>query len=393
MALQPAAGARDLNPRQVEGNRRIRQQLAEVYRCWGYREVDPPTVETLDTLAAGGGIAGAELVRLASDNPLGLRPELTASIARAACTRMASQPLPLRLWADGDVFRSSLGDAGGQRINQAITSGVELLGEAGMSADVELMRLLLAAAGSLGLRPEHRPTLLVGHHGVLQALLQELPEQQRHAARNALTGFDPLTLQQLPLNEQQRQQLQELLMLRGEPGLVLERLRARLGSHPLLEQLEQVLALVAPAAAHHGVRLQLDPSFQPHFNLYDGVVLKLVCQGDDVPVAIASGGRYDALVGRFSTAESRRTLPAAGVGFGFDVEHVRDLVQPAADGHAAVLVAFDTTTQLAAAIDQLEQLHEHGTVAELHGSPVRDRHEAEQIAATRGCSGVHWLGS
>ncbi|MBM5800396.1 MAG: ATP phosphoribosyltransferase regulatory subunit, partial [Cyanobacteria bacterium K_DeepCast_35m_m2_023] len=73
MALQPAAGARDLNPRQVEGNRRIRAQLAAVFQLWGYREVDPPTVETLDTLAAGGGIAGAELVRLASDEPLGLR--------------------------------------------------------------------------------------------------------------------------------------------------------------------------------------------------------------------------------------------------------------------------------------------------------------------------------
>ena len=55
MALQPAAGARDLNPRQVEGNRRIREQLAAVYRLWGYQEVDPPSVERLDTLAAGGG--------------------------------------------------------------------------------------------------------------------------------------------------------------------------------------------------------------------------------------------------------------------------------------------------------------------------------------------------
>ena len=65
MALQPAAGARDLNPREVEQNRAIRTALAEVYGLWGYQEVDPPSFERIDTLEAGGGIDGRELVLLA----------------------------------------------------------------------------------------------------------------------------------------------------------------------------------------------------------------------------------------------------------------------------------------------------------------------------------------
>ena len=106
MALQPAAGARDLNPREVDGNRWLCDQLAEVYRLWGYAEVSPPAVERLETLEAGGGINDRELVRLAADEPLGLRPEMTASIARAACTRLASRPRPLRLWSSGTVGQS-----------------------------------------------------------------------------------------------------------------------------------------------------------------------------------------------------------------------------------------------------------------------------------------------
>ena len=51
MALQPAAGARDLNPREVESNRWLCEQLAQVYRLWGYAEVAPPAVERLETLA------------------------------------------------------------------------------------------------------------------------------------------------------------------------------------------------------------------------------------------------------------------------------------------------------------------------------------------------------
>ncbi|MEB3276717.1 MAG: ATP phosphoribosyltransferase regulatory subunit [Cyanobacteriota bacterium] len=393
MALQPAAGARDLNPRQVEGNRRIREQLAAVYRLWGYQEVDPPSVERLDTLAAGGGIAAQELVRLASDEPLGLRPELTASIARAACTRMADRPLPLRLWADGNTFRISLGDAGSQRINQEIQSGVELLGEPSLAADVELMRLLLAAATALGLRPEHRPTLLIGHHGVLQALLALLPSTQRDAARAALTAYDKLALASLDLEADQRQLLHELLALRGVPTAVLDTLQRWLGPAPLLQELRQMLALVAATAAASGVALQFDPTFQPHFNLYDGLVLMLVCQGDAVPVAIASGGRYDSLVWRFSTPASLRTLPAAGVGFGFDVEALRELLQPSTATAAPRLVAFADGAQLQAGLDALEALHHSGTAAELHNQPLPDRAAAETIAAARGCSGLHWLGS
>ena len=393
MALQPAAGARDLNPRQVESNRRIRQQLAGLYRLWGYQEVDPPTVERLDTLAAGGGIPSQELVHLVSDDPLGLRPELTASIARAACTRMADRPMPLRLWADGNCFGCSLGDAGRQRIHQQITSGVELLGDPSLSADVELMRLLIAAAGRLGLRAEHRPALLIGHHGVLQALIGDLPTPIREQAQAALTTYDPLALAALDLSATERQRLQDLLQLRGEPSVVLAELRRLLGPMALLDELDRMLSLVAPSAARQGVLLQLDPSFQPHFNLYDGLVLKLVCQGSEVPLAIASGGRYDGLVGRFSTPASLRSMAPAGVGFAFDVENLRELLEVGTEGHAPVLVAYNRPEQLADALNELERLHAEDQPAELLGQAVPTKAEADEHAGHRGCRGVHWLGS
>jgi len=392
MALQPAAGAKDLNPRQVEGNRRIRQTLAAVYRLWGYQEVDPPSIETLNTLAAGGGIAHEELVRLVSDDLLGLRPELTASIARAACTRMAGRPLPLRLWADGNIYRCFQGETGRQRIHQQIQSGVELLGEPSLVADVELIRLLLAATASLGLSPNYQPTLLMGHHGLLQSLLEPLPEPLRERARQALTGYDRLGLAVLEQQLEQPGALVPLLALRGRPQVVLEQLQARLGEGPILRDLAQLLTLVNPAAERHGIALQLDPTFQPHYNLYDGVVLQVVCQGTDVPVAIASGGRYDALVGRFSTPGSLETLPAAGVGFGFDVEQLRDLVPTRSTSPMPVLVAYGPGIPLDAALEELERLHREGSPAELHSQALPERSMAEAAARQRGCSALRWLG-
>ena len=389
MALQPAAGARDRNPREVDANRRLCDLLAGVYRLWGYEEVAPPTVERLETLQAGGGIDGRELVRLAADDPLGLRPEMTASIARAACTRMASQPRPLRLWSCGTVFRSGISDGGNQRIDERLQSGVELLGgpEASSADDAELLRLLLACLRSLGIDQAHQPRLLLGHHGVLSALLDQVPAPQRTAVRQALTSFDPLALERLDLPQQQRQSLQLLMRLRGEPGPVLYQLEQQLGPCSLLDQLAATLQAIAPTASAQGVVIQLDPSFQPHFDLYDGLVLTLVCQGAHAPLEIASGGRYDALVSRFGG-------PSGGMGFGVQVEAVRELLGTDSSGparQAPTLVAYGDAAQLAGALDRLEQLHAEGQPAELLNQPCGSELEAQAIAAQRGCAGALWL--
>jgi len=392
MALQPAAGARDLNPREVDGNRWLCDQLAEVYRRWGYAEVAPPLVERLETLEAGGGISDQELMRLASDEPLGLRPEMTASIARAACTRLAGRPRPLRLWSSGAVFRSAVSDAGQHRLEERLQSGVELLGadcSQALVADAELLRLLLACLRQLQVSAEHQPTLLLGHHGLLTALLDQVPAEQRLATRQALISFDPLALAGLELPAHQRQGLQQLMRLRGDAKAVLYQLEQLLGPSPLLDQLAGTLNSVAAVAAEQGVRIQLDPSFQPHFDLYDGLVLKLVCQGGVAPVAIASGGRYDALVARFGGA-------AGGMGFSFDIEAIRDLLgteSTAPQRPEITLVAYGSAAQLTSAIDQLETLHRSGARAELLQTPCPSEAEAEAIASQRGCAACHWIGS
>ena len=391
MALQPAAGARDLQPGAVESNRRINELLAAVYRLWGYQEVTPPTIERLTSLEAGGAINSGEILRLAADEPLGLRPELTAPIARAACSRMRGRPRPLRLWASGTTFRTSISDGGGQRIHEELQSGVELLGVGSSAADAELLQLLLAAVATLGLEEAHRPTLLVGHHGLLDALLSQAPAEQRGSIRRALTGFDPLALEQLNLPAPQRESFRTLLALRGEPERVLYQLEQWLGPIPLLQTLADTLTAVAPAAAARGVRLQLDPSFQPHFDLYDGLVFRLVCQGHEAPVAIASGGRYDALVGRFGADLDQ----AAGTGFGFAIEAIRELLEagepPAPQG--AWLVAAAPGVDLAQALSHQARLHQRGEAAELCLSRCDSEAEAETIAAERGCRGTVWLTS
>ena len=174
---------------------------------------------------------------------------------------------------------------------------------------------------------------------------------------------------------------------------VLYQLEQWLGPVPLLESLAATLASVQEPAGALGVRVQLDPTFQPHFDLYDGLVFKLVCQGSDAPVAIASGGRYDALVGRFCSDAAQ----AAGTGFGFDVEAIRDLLEsattaePVAEAPGPWLVASSSAAGLGAALRRMAELHDGGEAAELCTRPCADQAAADQLAEERGCRGAVWL--
>ena len=393
MALQPASGARDLLPRDVGVNRWIAEQLAAVYRRWGYEEVTPPSLERIDTLEAGGAIQSHQVVQVVADEALGLRPEMTASIARAACTRLAAMQRPLRLHYRGSTFQAQRAEDQGLRIVEDLQSGVELMGAKGLAGDAELLRLLLDAGSHLPLSAEHQPTLLIGHQRLLSVLLEAVEPALRSTVRRHVCGLNRVALSNLELPEQQRLQLLQLLQLRGEPAAVLNGLEALLGATDLLAELKELISIIEDQASRAGIRLQLDPTFHPDFELYDGVMVKLVCQGADAPVAVASGGRYDALVQRFSPVGAL----ASGVGFSFAVEAVRQLLEqadqlpPRQDGQL-VLVAYSQPSQLHPALNLLEQLHQSGQPAELWPEPCANETKAKQIAAQRGVATVRWVG-
>ncbi|MEO0541283.1 MAG: ATP phosphoribosyltransferase regulatory subunit, partial [Cyanobacteria bacterium P01_A01_bin.105] len=84
MTYQPPSGARDLFPLDVAQKRWIDDRLEAVFHRWGYHRIITSTIESMETLMAGGAIQPSEVIELHDGHGgrLGLRPELTASIAR-----------------------------------------------------------------------------------------------------------------------------------------------------------------------------------------------------------------------------------------------------------------------------------------------------------------------
>jgi ATP phosphoribosyltransferase regulatory subunit len=130
MVHQPPSGARDLLPLDVAQKISIERRLQQVFHRWGYQRIITSTLERLDTLMAGGAVQRSTVIQLqdAEDGELGLRPELTASIARAAATRMRdSEAWPLRLYYNANVFRKGR-DSGHGSQQEFYQAGIELIG-------------------------------------------------------------------------------------------------------------------------------------------------------------------------------------------------------------------------------------------------------------------------
>ena len=390
MALQPASGVRDLNPQQVQRNQELRETLADVFRLWGYEEVTPPRIERMDTLKAGGAIDSRDIVRLVSDEPLGLRPELTASIARAACTRLMERQRPLRLWSCGTVFESRIADEGGQCIEENLHCGVELFGGLGVESELELFSLLLASLKGLNLNATHQPKLLIGHTSLMELLLEPFASKQRHRIRTCLSQYDRLGLQELGLGNAAHENLAYWLDRRGTPQEILNSLNEQYPNQEVLKQLQRLFKHLIPLAEASGLQLQLDPTFQPHYELYDGVVLQLVCQGTSAPVVVARGGRYDALVKRLGGEGAEAT----GLGFSYCVDDIRDLPGDAittTQEETAILICYGPKQTLEAALQRQMALHQQGRISVLDHCVCKDHAEAQERLQLSGCDSLEWI--
>ncbi len=302
VSLRPPSGARDLLPREVQRRERLEAQLTQVFRRYGYQRIITPTLERLETLLAGGSIRAEAVLQLrdGEGTMLGLRPEFTASIVRAAATRLAGGPLPLRLYYHGSVFRNSRREEGSYSSQEFFQSGVELIGAGGWLADAEILLLLADCVRAVGIS---NWTLLLGDVGLTESLLSPVAPTAQAAVRRAIAQLDYVYLESAPLPEAARQIGLQILRLRGQPEHVL----SELAQLPVpLERLRDLRQLCQILEAQQ-VQVVLDLSLLQTLAYYTGVVFQAVVGGE----IIALGGRYDRLYALYSPQQ----VEQPGIGF------------------------------------------------------------------------------
>ena len=328
MVYQSPAGARDLLPLDVAQKRWIEDRLQHVFDRWGYHRIITSTLERLDTLMAGGAIDRSTVLQLQDlhDETLGLRPELTASIARAAATRMGGSTYPLRLYYNANVFRRAQ-ENDHTRQQEFYQSGVELLGTGGLLADAEVLLLLLDCLKNLGL---NQWSIVLGEAGLTRSLLAAFPLAVRNKVRRAIAHLDRITLETMSLPDGLREQALLLLDLRGNPTDVLQRvaqLKLDAYQHKALDNLKSLVDLLQSPLSPRPpapLPLTLDLSLIRTFDYYTGIVFEVISTGDSGTQILGQGGRYDQLLGLYHPQGQSNS----GVGFSFQIEQLHRVLLP-----------------------------------------------------------------
>jgi ATP phosphoribosyltransferase regulatory subunit len=404
MVYQPPTGARDLLPLDVAQKRWIEQRLQTVFHRWGYHRIITSTLERLDTLMAGGAIDRSTILTIqgTDEEDLGLRPELTASIARAAVTRMAVSRFPQRLYYNANVFCRPDEDSHSSQ-QEFYQAGVELLGSGGTLADAEVLSLLIDCLENLGLGTVQSPQwqLIVGEAGLTKSLLSLFPEKLRQPVRRAIAHLDRTALEQLPLPGMLRDRALQLLDLRGQPATVLHKV-SQWDLDPQqrqrVERLKDLFELMrASVGAGVVLPIVLDLSLIRTFDYYTGIVFEVASTGGIVQRMLAQGGRYDELLGSYHP--QGQLIP--GIGFSFQIEQLHSILLAAQQLPQVVptsdwLVVAQNAAAQAVALRhaQMLRVEQPGVRVELH----LDSEQLTQYAAivdyakTRKIAKIAWIG-
>ena len=390
MTLQPASGARDLNPQQVKKNHLIASKLSSLYQLWGYVRISPPHIERLETLMAAGGISNDEILKIVSDEPLGLRPEMTASIVRAASSRFNEYERPLRFWSTGTSFKCNEGIDGGIDIEESFQSGVELIGAKEINAEIELLSLLIESLKIIEIDQEYKTTLLIGNTYLMKLILSSIDIKNIDKIKKILIDLDYISLNNLDLKEEQKQFIKKIMDMRGDPEKILKSLKKIYGSNNYIENLEELFSIIKPLANDKGIAIQLDPTLGTKYKLYSGLTFSLISSTSSAPIVIAKGGRYDDLVRKFSSSDQN----CYGIGFSFSIDKLRELIttnQESNIKNKKVLVAYKQRSNLNKALKHQQSWHTKGVISVISHVPFETERGTNQLLKTNRCTNIEWI--
>ena len=389
--VTPPRGMRDILPAEKAMRERVLSRIRSVYRAHGFDEIETPVVEDAARLFSGLGgdnekLAYAVMKRgLTTDDlaaaatpldlaDLGLRFDLTVPLARFYASNRARLPAVFRAIQIAPVWRAERPQKG--RYRQFVQCDIDIIGEPGIVAEVELItataaaldalgipgcsirvndrRILISMLAALGFTPESHAAVLIsldkldkiGTAGVIAELTERGMPLAALAALQAVPAFATFgaeaTTHTAPA---------------ASEALTVESIAAVLPPSVDKQALADVAAIAAAVAAAsssatspssasspavsaaRALPLVFDPFLVRGMGYYTGPIFEVV--HPSLGYSLGGGGRYDGMIGRFLGTE----VAASGFSLGF--ERLIDLVDlDAGDDLSASALLYDTDADL-----------------------------------------------
>lgn len=366
--VTPPRGMRDILPLEKAKRERVLARIRSVYRAYGFDEIETPVVEDAARLFSGLGgdneklvysvikrglgpddFAAAETARDLAD--LGLRFDLTVPLARFYASNRAQLPSVFRAIQMAPVWRAERPQKG--RYRQFVQCDIDIIGEPGIVAEIELITATVAVLDALGVPG---CSIRLNDRRLLAAVLDQVrvPEESQAGVLITLDKLDKLSIDEVVAELHDNGHgasvpaiealLRDLLVDRdGVESIANARFTtvdALLDRLPATIDASVVEPLRAIIAAQPTAPVVLDPFLVRGMGYYTGPIFEVA--HPQLGYSLGGGGRYDGMIGRFLGTD----VPATGFSLGF--ERLIDLVDLGTDDEVeASALLYDADADLA----------------------------------------------
>ena len=334
----PVKGMRDQLPADVSLRQRVMGLIRDTYRRYGFTEIETPAMEHIENLSNKQGgeneklifkilKRGRDLEKVLESGgtdfaDTGLRYDLTVPLARYYAANAALLPSPFKALQIGSVWRADKPQKG--RFRQFTQCDIDILGDGSELAEIELIAATSEALSAIFAEAGIRDfTVHVSDRRILSGMaryagfdeadfgnvfiiLDKLDKIGLDGVRAELekAGYDPAAVEKCTAifaEDPAGKSPSEFCAFLDETCL-----------DPAVPQsLERILECVR-AMNRPGVSVVFDPTLVRGMGYYTGTIFE--CTIDGYGFAIAGGGRYDKMVGKYSGTD----VPACGFSIGFE---------------------------------------------------------------------------
>ena len=394
MAQKPSIpkGTRDFGPQEMARRNYIFNTIREVYKLYGFQQIETPAMENLSVLMGTYGEEGDKLLfkilnsgdflrdvpagglqegatgRLAAQLcEKGLRYDLTVPFARYVVQHREELSLPFRRYQIQPVWRADRPQKG--RYREFYQCDADVVGSDSLLNEVELIHIMDTVFGRLGIRV----CIKVNNRKILSGIAELIGAADKIVDITvAIDKLDKIGLEgvneelrQDGLTEQQIARLQPIIAMEGSNEQKIATMREALAQSEVgqkgLDEVAFVLARVGDVAS----QVQLDLTLARGLDYYTGCIFEV--KALDVQIgSITGGGRYDNLTGIFG-------MPGlSGVGISFGADRIYDVMgqlnlYPEALATSTQLLFLNFGTQEADyCLPLLQQVRQAGVSAEIY---------------------------
>ena len=323
ISTDPASGTRDFLPADMANREATFATIRRVFRRHGFEPLDTPAFERLDVLTGKYGEEGDKLIfkilkrgegEATGEADMALRYDLTVPLARVVARYGSQLPQPFKRYHLAPVWRADRPGHG--RFREFLQCDVDTVGSDSRLADASTLITMADTLDALGLDGF---TIQLNSRRALRGLVQAF-DVDVAAESDLLIALDKLDkigvdgvlaeLTDRGIPDAAVRALEGVLGHDDVAGAVRERLTTTEDGPAGLAEVDEVLSLV-DGEIRGGV-VSYAPMLARGLSYYTGPVFEFVHDGLDA--TIASGGRYDGLVGMFSGQD----VPATGGSLGLE---------------------------------------------------------------------------